>query len=123
MADEHTDFGATTAVIVRKVRKYLTPSTVWGAIATLTIAIGYVINAQHDISHLKETVAKLELERKESGASRDSDRQVLNKIDTQLAVMGSKLDSIADEVDRQREWRERIEGIAESPPHAARKRR
>jgi cell division protein ZapA (FtsZ GTPase activity inhibitor) len=120
--EEKPDFGNTTAVIVRAVRKRLTPATVWGAIGTLTIAIGYVLNAQHDISRLKETVAKLEQERKESTEGRDQDRELLHKIDTQLAVMGSKVDDIAAEVDRQREWRDRLSEIAESPPKARRRK-
>lgn len=121
--EDKPDFGSTTAVIVRAVRKRLTPATVWGAIGTVTIAIGYVLNAQHDISRLKETVAQLEQGRKEAAGERDQDRDLLHKIDKAVDVMGSKVDTIADEVDRQREWREHVEGIAESPPHAARRRR
>lgn len=120
MTDEKPDFGSTTAVVTW-VRKRVSPSAVWGAITALAIAIGYVVNAQHDISHLKETVIKLEAERNVAAGEREQDRQVLNKIDTQLAVMGGKVDTIADEVARQREWRDRIEGIAEAPPHARRK--
>lgn len=43
--------------------------------------------------------------------------ETLHKIDTAMQVMGSKVDTIADEVDRQREWREHIERAAEEPPH------
>ncbi len=117
-----TDDAHGTTAVIAYVKKRVTPSMLWGAITALTIAIGYVVNAQHDISHLKETVIKLEAERNVAASEREQDRQVLNKIDTQLAVMGGKVDTIADEVERQREWRDRIEGIAESPPHAMRKR-
>lgn len=118
--ERHPDFGATTAVTAW-VKKRLTPATVWGAIGTLTIAIGYVLNAQHDISHLKETVAKLEAERKESADDRSQVRELLHKIDTAVAVVNDKVGNIESEVDRQREWREKIEGIAEAPPHARRR--
>ena len=115
--DEKPDFGSTTAVVVRVVRKHLTPATVWGAITTLAIAIGYVINAQHDLARLKESMA----ESKQSIADLQRQLGVLPKIDTQLAVLAGNVGSIADEVDRQREWRDRIEGIAETPPHARRR--
>lgn len=125
--DDKPDFGATTAIkryapglawLPRIVRDKLTPAAAWSAIAGLAIAIGYVLNAQHDISQLKEAVA----DSKKSVADIRQQLDLLHRIDTQIAVMGGKVDNIADEVDRQREWRERIEGIAESPPHARKRR-
>jgi methionine synthase II (cobalamin-independent) len=126
--DEKPDFGSTTAVLARRapgfawlpvaLRQRLTPAALGSAIAALAVAITYVVNAQHDISRLKDSMA----ESKKSVADLEQRLDVLNKIDTQLAVMAGKVDSIADEVDRQREWRERIEGIAETPPHARRRK-
>lgn len=112
--DEKPDFGATTAVIAY-VRKRITPGAIWGAITALAVAIAYVVNAQHDLHRHQESITDLQQERQQ-------DRDLLQKIDTQIAVMGSKVDNIANEVDRQREWRERIEDVAEAPPHARRKR-
>jgi cob(I)alamin adenosyltransferase len=115
--DDKPDFGSTTEVAVRVVRKYLTPATAWGAITTLVIAIGYVVNAQHDLARLKESMA----ESKQTIADLQRQLAALPKNDTQLAVMASQINGIADEVDRLREWRAKIEGIAESPSHARRR--
>lgn len=127
LRDEKPDFGSTTAVnqyapglawIPRVVRDKLNPAALGSAITALAIAIGYVVNAQHDISRLKESVA-------ESRKSMDDMHQkldILQDIKTQLAVMGSQLNGISDEVDRQREWRSHIEDAAESGPHAKRHR-
>ena len=92
-------------------RNYLTPSALWAAIGALAFGIGYVVNAQHDLHRHQESITDLQ-------ADRNQDRELLQKIDTQLAVMNSKIGDIATEVDRQREWRERIEDVAEAPPHA-----
>lgn len=116
---------STTSVLARRapgfawlppvLRKKLTPAALWTAIGVLTAAIGYVANAQHDIHRHQESIVELQ-------ASRQQDRELLQKIDTQLAVMNSKIGDIATEVDRQREWREKIEDVAEAPPHARRRR-
>lgn len=106
------------AWLPRALRKRLTPAALWGALAALAVAIGYAVSAQHDISQLKDSVA----ESKKSMAELKQQLDLLHKIDTQLAVMGSKVDDIATEVNRQREWRERIEEVAEeNPPHARRR--
>jgi cob(I)alamin adenosyltransferase len=115
--DETPDYGSTTAVVARVVRKHLTPATVWGAIGTLTLAIGYVLNAQHDLARLKESMA----ESKRTVADLQQQLAALPKNDTQMAVLSGKVDAFGDEVDRLREWRDRIEGIAETPPHARRR--
>lgn len=122
--DEQSDFETTTAVLARRapglawlpaaLRQRLTPAALWSAISALAIAVAWLVNAQHDISRLKESVTEMRHDRQQ-----DSD--LLHKIDTQLAVMNSKMDGIATEVDRQREWRERIEDVAEAPPHARRR--
>jgi septal ring factor EnvC (AmiA/AmiB activator) len=120
------DFESTTAVLARRApglawlpavfRKHLTPAALWSAIVALAVAIGYVVNAQRDIHRHQESIAELQ-------TSRQQDRELLQKIDTEIAVMDSKIGDIATEVDRQREWRERIESVAEeSPPHARHRR-
>ena len=96
-------------------RDYLTPSALWTAIAALAVAIAYVVNAQHDLHRHQDSIADLQQERTQ-------DRELLQKIDMQLAVMNSRLGDIALEVDHQREWRERVEEVAEAPPHARKRR-
>lgn len=122
MSKQH-DFESTTAVLARRapglawlpigLRKHLTPAALWAAITALALAIGYVVNAQHDIHHHQESIIDLQ-------TTRQQDREILQRIDTQIAVMNTKISDIATEVDRQREWRERIEDVAEAPPHARR---
>jgi hypothetical protein len=126
--DDQRDWESTTAVLARRapglawlpsaIRQRLTPAALGSAVTALAIAIAYVVNAQHDIHNAQNDVHRLQ----ESVASLEQERDVLHKIDTQLAVMNSKVDTIADEVDRQREWREGIEREAEAPPHARRRK-
>jgi hypothetical protein len=99
------------AWLPRVLRERLTPAALGSAITALAIAIAYIVNAQHDIHNLQKDVAETQKQ-----------LDLLHKIDTQLAVMNSKVDGIATEVDRQREWRERIEDAAELPPHARRRK-
>lgn len=118
--DEHDDWESTTAVLARRapglawlpvaLRQRLTPAALGSAVTALAIAIAYVVSAQHDIHNLQKDVAETQKQ-----------LDLLHKIDTALAVMNSKVDGIATEVDRQREWRERIEDAAELPPHARRR--
>jgi hypothetical protein len=122
--DKPTDFESTTAVLARRapglawlptfLRQRLTPAALWSAIAALVtalaISITWLVNTQSNIHQLKESVADLQRE-----------RDLLHRIDTQIAVMASKVDGIATEVERQRAWRDKIEGVAEAPPHARRK--
>lgn len=93
-------------------RDRLTPAALGSAITALAVAIGFVVSAQRDIRQLKDTVA-------EQGKS----VELLHKIDTDVAVMSNSVSAIAAEVQRQREWRERIEDVAESGPHATRRRK
>lgn len=113
------EFTTTTRIKLRWLlpfRNYLTPSALWAAVTALAIAIGYVASAQHDLGRLKEESIHQE-------AQANLQSELLHKIDTQLAVMDAKVDTIANEVDRQREWREKIEDVAEAPPHARRPRK
>jgi septal ring factor EnvC (AmiA/AmiB activator) len=125
--DDNHDWETTTAVLARRapgfawlpraLRERLTPAALWSAITALAIAVTWLINAQHDIHQLKESSA----ESQKSVADLRQQLDILHKIDTQLAVMNTKVDGIASEVDRQRQWRERIEDAAEAPPHARRR--
>jgi hypothetical protein len=119
------DYESTQAILARRapglvwipemVRKKLTPGALWLAITMLAGAIGYVVNAQHDLHRHQESIADLQ-------ASRLHDRELLEKIDMELAVVNTRIGDVVTEVDRQREWRERIEGVAEEQPHAAKRR-
>lgn len=119
--DGGEDWESTTAILKRRapglawlpvaLRQRLTPAALGSAITALAIAIAYVVSAQADIHGLQKDMAE-----------QQKQLDLLHKIDTQLAVMNSKVDGIATEVDRQREWRERIESVAEElPPHARRR--
>jgi len=125
--EEHKDWESTTAVLARRapglawlpsaLRQRLTPAALGSAVTALAIAIAYVVNAQHDIHNAQRDIHQLN----DTVTDLQKQADVLHKIDTQLAVMNSKVDNIADEVDRQREWRERIESVAEMGPHAKRR--
>lgn len=87
------------AWLPRPLRDTLTPAALIGAVSALAVAITWLVSAQRDISDLKGRIARSE-----------PDHELLLKID-------AKIDSLADEVDRQRQWRERIESEAETQPH------
>lgn len=118
--DDKPDFASTTAVIAY-VRKRITPRILWSAIGALVTAlmvcITWIVTTQSAIHELNDHDAELRRAMVELKAQ----VEVLHEIHTQLAVMAGKMDSIADEVERQREWREKIEGVAELPPHARRR--
>jgi outer membrane murein-binding lipoprotein Lpp len=123
------DWESTTSILKRRapglgwfpgaLRQRLTPAALWTAVTLLAAAIAYVLSARHEIHDAQTAVLRLQA----SVSHLEEERDVLHKIDTQLAVMNSKVDDIATEVDRQREWRERIEDAAELPPHAVRRRK
>lgn len=112
--------GGTTAVIAY-VRRKVTPTMLWSAIGTLVaalvVAITWIVNTQSDVRQLKEGAA----DSRKQMADMQARLEVLNEIRKDLAVMGGKVDTIAEDVKRQREWRERIEDAAEAPPHARRR--
>lgn len=126
------DPGSTTAVRVhspgvawlpRVIREKLTPAIAWSVFAALVgalvIAITWLVTTQSDIHQLKEAV----LESKKSVAELRQELELLHKIDTRLAVMDSKMDGIATEVDRERARWDRVESVAaETPPHARKRR-
>jgi hypothetical protein len=101
--------------IPKVLRGRLTPTTLWIAIGALTSGIIYVGKAQVKLDRHQESITDLQQERAQ-------DREILYKIDTRIAVMNEKIDDIATEVGRQREWRDKIEGVAEissRPKHKA----
>lgn len=125
--DEKIDFESTTAMLKRRapglawlpsiLRERFTPAALGSAITALVVAITYVVNAQHELHHTQETVQRLQ----DSISGLEKERDVLRDIHEQLAVMATKVDNITTEVDKQREWRERIETVAEEQPRARRK--
>jgi K+-sensing histidine kinase KdpD len=121
--DKKPDFGATTAVnlVWEKAKQKITPKVLWSAVGilvgALTGSITWLVHTNSNMDRLTEKVA----ESNKSVADMQQKLDLLQDIKTQIAVMGGKVDTIADEVDRQRERWERIEGIAESPPHARRR--
>jgi len=127
------DLGSSTIVyekaglgwLPRALRNRLTPGTVGSAVVAMTIAIGYVMSAKHDIKTTEHDVQRLEAANEESKKTVAELRQelgVLNEIKTQIAVINDKLDAQASELERQRaEW-DHVHGIAEAPPHARRRR-
>jgi hypothetical protein len=128
------DLGSTTIVynkvglgwLPRALRNRLTPGTVGSAVAALTLAIGYVVSAKHDIKTTEHDVQRLEAaneESKKTVAELRHELGMLYEIKTQIAVINDKLDVQASELERQRaEW-DRIHRIAESPQHGRRKPR
>jgi hypothetical protein len=128
LVDKEPDHESTQAFLQRRapglawipkvIRDNLSPGALWSAIGALVIAIGYVLSAQHNISVAKETADAAQ----KSVVDLQQKLGVLNEINTNLAVMKSEVDGIATEVNRQREWREKIEDQAERlPPHAKRR--
>ncbi len=115
------DFGSTTSVIVW-IRNRVTPTVLWSAIGALVtalvVSITWLVSTQSDIRNAQNDVHRLQ----ESVSNLEKERIVLNEIKMQTEVMSIKVDTIADEVSRQREWRERIETVAEErPPHVRRR--
>ena len=118
---EQYDHLSTTAVVTY-VRRHVTPTMLWSAIGalvtTLVVCITWLVNTQSDIRQLKDTVA----ESRRSVADMQQKLELLQDIKTQLAVMNGKIDNIGDEVDRHQARWDRIEGIAEAPPHGRRRK-
>lgn len=104
------NFATDTDVIQRVVRKRLTPRALWLAIVTLASAIGYVGKQVYKIDHHQESITYLQ-------QGQGEDLEQLQKMNTLLAVVSSQVGDLAAEMNRQREWREKIEDQAERPPH------
>lgn len=115
------DYGSTTAVFAY-VRSKVTPTMLWSAIGTLitalVVGISWIVTLQSNMHQFADRDA----ERQKAMGDTQQKLEILQDIRTQIAVLGEKVDGIADEVDRQREWRENIEHVANSPPHARRRK-
>lgn len=128
MGREVEDFSATQRFILKHpwlpsiLRKSLTPTAVWSAIGalitSLAVSITWLVTTQAGIRKAQDDIQRQD--KSIEALQRQGD--ILNEINTKIAVMGSQIDTIADEVDRQRQWRDKIEGVAELPPHARRKK-
>jgi hypothetical protein len=98
----------------------LTPKALWGAIVVtvgmLVVAVTAWVGTQKNISHLQEFVAQQQ-------AHEQKTDELLQQLVTGQAVMNGSVETIKAEVDRQREWREHVETVAETeaPPHARRR--
>jgi ABC-type protease/lipase transport system fused ATPase/permease subunit len=116
------DFESTTSVLARRapglawlpafLRQRLTPAALWG---TIVGTIGVIVIAVTSWVNTQATIRRLDEATKESADDRRQVRELLQTIQTQQAVMGSKVDSID-------KWRERIEDVAEAPPHARKRK-
>lgn len=120
MNDRETDTGVfkrrwPQAAWVLPFLHYLTPALVGSAITSILIGLAYVFNSpQKDFNRLLDLVDRQQAHQQKAD-------ETLQQLVTGQAVMNGKVDAIADEVDRQRLWREKIEGVAEAPPHARRR--
>lgn len=107
------DDGAITTVL-EKVRLglkgKLKSGSLWAAVATLASGILYVAKEQIKIDQHQESITSLQQERRQ-------DHELLQKMSTQLEVVISQMSNLTAESNRQRDWRERIEDVAELPPH------
>lgn len=116
MSDD--DFSATARIQLRWLlpfRNYLTPSALWAAIVALAIAIGYVVHAQVNLNSHQESIDEL----KKSIAKLVEQSQDTR---TDVASIKATVGDMKDEQDHQRERWERIDSVAESPPHARRRK-
>jgi cell division protein FtsB len=121
--DKQRSWETTTAILRRRapglawlpsfLRQRLTPVALWGAIGILAVSIAYVVNAQRDLNRHQESITDLQRDRAQ-------DRDMLQQIVNSQTAMSGKIDTLTDEMNRQRDWREKIEEVAESGPHAKR---
>jgi len=118
--DKKHDFGATTAVnlVWEKAKEKITPRIIWGIVVAIVLAVGFVLNLQHNASNLEKTTVTLQQQFNElkqqlndAAKERGTDRE-------KLADISRQIEDLAAEVDRQRSEWDRIHGIAETPPHA-----
>lgn len=121
--DNKPDFESTSAFMKRKapgvawlpkaLQEYMTPTAVAAvAIAAIT-AISSMVKIYHDLETTEKeltqaqiTIGALNKEREESH--------------TDIRVLTSQVNELSDRVDKIESWKDRIEGIADSPPHARR---
>jgi len=92
----------------RVLRERLTPAAAWTAIVLLATTAAILYSRASDIAKLKDGMDKIELQQE--------------RITTLLARLDQKADDMGKELDRQRQWREKIEEVAERErvPHRRR---
>lgn len=102
------------AWLPRFIRDKLTPALVGSALTFLFGALAYFFNSpQKDIARVQESVTELK-------QAVDQVLTLSNKNDKQSAVMSTQISELTTKVDHQQERWERIDSVAESPPHARR---
>ncbi len=117
------DFGSTTAVniIWEKVKERVSPKAFWGGVCALVFAVGFVMNLRHNVSNALDDVERLKLRLDEVKASLASESAALTAEREKSAEMGRHIEDLGTEVDRLREWRDHVQGVAETSPHARRR--
>lgn len=126
--EEKIDYGATNRFLIKHApelavaRKYITPATLGSAITGFAIVISLLVNAQRDlrtaqsdIQDLKETVGGLV-------KKVDTEINTEKQNDVPVAVTASRVEGIENDVARLQQWQDRVNGIAETPSHARRRR-
>lgn len=102
------------AWLPRVFRQRLTPAALWGAIVgmvgMLGLAVAAWVGTQKNITHLQEFTTRQQAHEQKSD-------ELLQQLVTAQAVMNSTMEAFKAEQDRQREWRDRIESVAEESPH------
>lgn len=94
---------------------YATPALVGAALTALGGGLVYVFNSpQKDIHRVQEIIAQQQVHEQKTD-------ELLQQLVTGQAVMNAAMSDFRDEQDRQREWRDRLADIAETPPHARRR--
>lgn len=125
MNEEHHDFGGTTAIIAY-IRHHITPAAAWTAIASLVgmlvIAVSSWVTTQKNITQLQELIAQQQAHEQKTDDSLQKTNDSLHELREDLAGMKSEVHDTKTEVDHQRERWEYMDGVADSPPHARRKR-
>lgn len=105
------------AWLPRFVRDKLTPALVGSAVTFLFGALAYVFNSpQKDIARVQESMTELK-------QSVDAVLALSTKNDKQSAVLSNQVTELTNKVDHQQERWERIDSVAETPPHARRPRK
>lgn len=107
------------AWLPRIVRDKLTPALVGSAITFLFGGLAYVFNSpQKDVHRMQEAIVQQQAHEQAHDEKTD---MTLQQLVTGQAVMNAAMSDFRDEQDRQREWRDRLADIAETPPHARRR--
>lgn len=120
MNEEHSRTGRFKALapglawLPRFVRDKLTPALVGSAVTFLFGALAYVFNSpQKDIARVQESVTELK-------QAVDQMLTLAHQNEINQADMGRQVTDMAKELDLERARWERIDSVADMPPHARR---